>query len=96
MGKAACVCLQEVNPVWAKYIREIAPRCAATPAIECFSQHHLMMIWRTDVLSLQGDVEVCRVFPSAADDSSARRNWRVYLKARAVKTKLIIITQNSF
>ena len=96
VGNAACVCLQEANSVWAQLIREIAPRCAATPAIEGFSQNHLMMIWRTDVLSLQGDVEVCRVFPSEADNSNSRRNWRVYLKARVAKTKLTSITQNIF
>ena len=83
------MCLQEVNPYWAQFIREIAPGCAATPAIECFWQNNLMMIWRTDVLSLQGDVQVCRVFPSPADDTNSCRNWRVYLKAWFAKTKLI-------
>ena len=91
VGNAACVCLQEVNPVWAKFIREIAPRCAATPAIECFSMHNLMMIWRTDVLNLRGDVEVCPQFPSPDDDSSPKRNWRVYLKARVATANLIFV-----
>ena len=91
VGNAACVCLQEVNPFWAKFIREIAPRCAATPAIECFSMHNLMMIWRTDVLNLRGDVEVCRQFPSPDDDSNPKRNWCVYVKARVANANLIFV-----
>ena len=94
MGNAACVCMQEVNPFWAQFMRDAAPRCAATPAIECFSQNCLMMIWRTDVLVLQGDVEVCRVFPDAADNSNDRRNFRVYLKAWVAKTKRVSMTHH--
>ena len=56
-----------------------------------------MMFWRTDVLKLQGDIEVCRQFPDAADDTNQRRNWRVYLKARVVKPNLCALaTTQSF
>ena len=86
--------MQEVNPFWAQFMRDAAPRCAATPAIECFSQNNLMMIWRTDVLDLQGNMEVCRVFPDPEDNSNVRRNWRVYLKARVAKTKRMSMTHH--
>ena len=74
--------MQEVNAHWRDFIKEAAPRSAATPAIQTAWERKMMMIWRTDVMTLQ-KTEWRYVFPDDFDRENRKRNWRVFQKARS-------------
>ena len=52
----------------------IIASCAAAPAVESTAGNKLMLIWRSDLLKLQGAVACEKVFPAPVDAGNERRS----------------------